>query len=163
MRGKSTDRPKVERTAHQYALDLLSVRAYTRRSLEKKLFSKGYSPQEITDELSALEATRILDDEKFAYEYARQKLTSGGKSVRRVERELIQKGIASPRAKAAIESVVADEAIDTDASLDAAGRKKLATLVRFDKNTQKRRLFSFLARRGFESDAINRFVTKTVK
>src|SRR5689334_15368085 len=127
MRGESPRDQKPRRSAHDYALDLLSARAYTRRALERKFSAKGYSPQEIADAVSALERSRLIDDEKFAREYARQKLTSGGKSVRRVELELIHKGIASSRAKAAIETVMNEEAIDITGSLEAAGRKKLAT------------------------------------
>jgi regulatory protein len=148
---------------HEYALNLLAARAYTRRGLEKKFASKGFGPEEIAREIESLQASRLIDDEKFAREYARQKLTSGGKSVRRVHLELTHKGISAAHAREAIETVLDEENIDTMKSLRAAGEKKLATMHGLDKETKRKRLVAFLARRGFEIDDIRRFVGDTLK
>ena len=148
---------------HEYALNLLAARAYTRRSLERKFASKGFTPDEIAREIQSLEASRLVDDEKFAREYARQKLTSGGKSVRRVQLELTHKGISSALARAALETVLSEERIDPVISLRTAGEKKLAMMRGLDTQTRRKRLMAFLARRGFEIDDIRRFIAETLK
>ena len=149
---------KSRRSAHDYALHLLSARAYTRRALERKLVAKEYPAVEIAEEIDRLERSQLLDDEKFAREYARQKLTTGGKSARRVELELISRGIGASRARAAVETVMTEEAVDIEKSVAAAGRKKLASMSGVDKETQRKRLVAFLGRRGFELDVIKRYV-----
>ncbi len=49
-----------------------------------------------------------------------------------------------------------EEGVDEEASIERVARKKLRSLSSVDPPTRKRRLFSFLARRGYDSDAISR-------
>jgi regulatory protein len=51
-----------------------------------------------------------------------------------------------------------EEGIDDSASIERVARKKLRTLSKLDAPTQRRRLYAFLARRGFNSDDIARVV-----
>jgi SOS response regulatory protein OraA/RecX len=46
--------------------------------------------------------------------------------------------------------------VDEQESIERVARKKLRTLRNEDAPTQKRRLYSFLARRGYDSDDIAR-------
>jgi len=46
--------------------------------------------------------------------------------------------------------------VDEEASIERVARKKLRSLSSVDDATRKRRLYSFLARRGYDSDAIGR-------
>ncbi len=150
---------RAQRSAHDYALGLLSQRAYTRVALERKLKAKDFSASEVADEIDSLEQSGLIDDEKFAETYSRQQLTTRRKSVRRVTLELIKKGIAADRVRAAMRIVLEDEAINTDKSLRDAARKKAAALSGLDSRTQRERLFAYLARQGFEPDAVRKFMT----
>lgn len=135
---------------YEYALNLLSARAYTARNLRRKLIQKEFDPSEIETAMERLIASRLIDDARFASEYARQKLLSGGTSSRRVEQQLQQRGIAREIAKDAVGSVVVEEEIDTASSAERVARKKFKSLAGLDIETQRRRLFGFLARRGFD-------------
>jgi regulatory protein len=148
--------------AYEYALNLLSARAYTARNLRRKLVHKEFDPDEIEATMERLTASKLLDDSKFAAEYARQKLVVGGLSSRRVEQELQKKGIARQQAKEAVDSVVEDESVDSEASARKAARKKFKSLSGLEPDVQRRRLFGFLSRRGFDLDDVKRAVETVI-
>ena len=148
--------------AYEYALNLLSARAYSERNLRRKLVQKEFDPEEIDATMERLTASKLLDDTKFAAEYARQKLVVGGSSARRVEQELQKKGIGREQAKEAIGTVVGDESVDEGASAEKAARKKFKSLSGLEPDVQRRRLFGFLARRGFDLDDVKRAVAKVI-
>jgi regulatory protein len=54
--------------------------------------------------------------------------------------------------------VFGEERVDEESILERVARKKLKSLSRLDAPTQRRRLFAFLARRGYDSDDIGRVV-----
>jgi regulatory protein len=54
----------------------------------------------------------------------------------------------------AIEAVFEEEGIDEAESIDRVARKKLRMLTKVDDATRRRRLYAFLARRGYDSDDI---------
>jgi regulatory protein len=147
-------------TAYEYALNLLAQRAYTVRNLRRKLTQKEFEPAEAEKALERLQANGLLDDHKFATEFARQRLVVAGASVRRVEQDLIRRGISPESAKAATRAVVDEEDLDFGDSLDRLARKKLATLGDLEPQIKRRRLFGFLARRGYELDDIKRTVVR---
>ncbi len=147
-------------SAYEYALNLLSARAYTTRNLRRKLTLREYDAEQISAAVERLERAGLLDDEKYAREFARQRLTVGGSSVRRVKQDLQRKGVTAGAIGVAIDDVLEQEAVDVDRSLDAAVRKKLATLRDVDDATRRRRLFAYLARRGFEIEDIQRAIKR---
>lgn len=146
----------MARKAYDYALDLLSARGYTVRNLRRKLVQKEFEADEVNAAIERLLNAGLLDDGKYAREYVRQKLTSGGSSVRRVRLDLIKRGVAGEEINSAIEAVVQEEPVDIARSIDAAVKKKLASMGSLDPDVKRRRLFGFLARRGFEIADIRR-------
>jgi regulatory protein len=54
----------------------------------------------------------------------------------------------------AVEEVFVDEGVDEGALVEQAARKKLRTLARLDAVVRRRRLYAFLARRGYDGDVI---------
>jgi regulatory protein len=84
-----------------------------------------------------------------------------GLSRRRVQQELARKGVAPELSDEAIDHVQVEEGIDDAATIDRVARKKLRTLSSLDAPTQRRRLYGFLARRGYDADDIAR-VLRTV-
>ncbi|MEO7368125.1 MAG: regulatory protein RecX [Gemmatimonadaceae bacterium] len=147
---------------YEYSLNLLSARAYTARNLRRKLVQKAFDPADIETTMGRLIASRLIDDARFASEYARQKLTIGGTSSRRVEQELQKRGISREIARDAVGSVIDEESIDTSASADRAAKKKFKSLAGLDVETQRRRLFGFLSRRGFDIDDVKRAVAVVI-
>src|SRR6185436_9542571 len=97
-----------------------------------------------------------LDDANFARQFARSKALGAGLSKRRLQQELSKRGVNRTTSAEAIEAVFTEEGVSDEASIERVARKKLRTLGKLDPQTKQRRLYSFLARRGYESDDIAR-------
>jgi regulatory protein len=145
-------------TAYNYALNLLSARPYAVSALRRKLIQKEYPTADADDAIRRLVDNGLLDDAKYAAQYARTKIVASGVSRRRLQQDLYRKGIKGDVATNAIASVIAEEEIDTEAVVLGVARKKLAQLGDLEPLVLKRRLFAFLARRGYDLDEIRRVV-----
>jgi regulatory protein len=77
-----------------------------------------------------------------------------------VGQELFRRGVDRDVADAAIAETFEEEAVDEDLLVERAARKKLRALAGLDAPTRDRRLYAFLARRGFDGDAIRRAMKK---
>ena len=141
-------------TPYNRALELLSARAYTVRQLRRKLLQKEVPPDEADVVVHRLLGAGLLDDGRYAAAYARSKLAGQGVSVRRVSQDLARKGVSADIAKHAIAEVMADEEIDTKAMMERVARRKLTSMGDLEPTVLRRRLFAFLARRGYELDDI---------
>ena len=79
---------------------------------------------------------------------------TAGQSRRRVQQDLARKGVPRAVSDAAIDAVFADEAVDQRSIVEAAARKKLRSLGKLDPAVRRRRLYGFLARRGYDGEDI---------
>jgi len=149
-------------TAYNYALNLLSARPYAIKALHRKLIQKQYSAADADDAIRRLVDAGLLNDEKYAEQYARSKIVSSGASKRRLQQDLYRKGIKTDVSAAAIAQVIEDEEIDTAAVIEQVARKKLAQLGDLEPLVLRRRLFGFLARRGYDVDEIKRVVSSLI-
>jgi len=144
----------VAQTSYNRALNLLSARPYTVRQLRRKLTEKEVPPNEVDAVVERLIGAGLLDDAKYALAYARSKLAGQGASVRRIGQDLARKGVNAETSKQAIADVVVEEEVDTRAIIERVARKKLASMGDLEPVVLRRRLFAFLARRGYELDEI---------
>ena len=96
----------------------------------------------------------MLDDAAFAQAFTRAKVLGANKSRRRVQQELAQKGVARDVSEAAISAVFEAEGIDQREVVEAAALKKARSLARLEPVVRRRRLYAFLARRGYDADDI---------
>jgi regulatory protein len=148
----------MSRNPYEYGLDLLSARAYTVRNLRRKMEGKGFDARDIEAAVGRLVSSGLLDDRKFAFEFARQKIVVGGAATRRVRQALILKGIASQVVDDAIAELISEEEVDHEEAIEKIAVKKLRSMTDLDAVTQRRRLFGFLARKGYEVDDVKRVV-----
>ena len=146
-------------SAYNYALNLLSARPYATRALHRKLIQKQYSAADADDAIRRLVENGLLNDAKYAEQYARFRITTTGASKRRVQQDLYRKGIKGDVATQAIANVVEQDEIDPAAVIERVARKKLAQLGDLEPVVLRRRLFAFLARRGYDLDEIKRVVS----
>jgi regulatory protein len=153
-----TDSKPSRRSTYERALDMLEARARGVTELRRLLIKKGEPPDDVDAAIERLRAAGVLDDANFARQLTRSKALGGGHSRRRIQQELAKRGVARDVSDAAIEEVFEEEGVDESASIERVARKKLRTLTGLDVTTQKRRLFAYLARRGYNSDAIARVV-----
>ena len=150
-------------SAYETALNLLTARPYTTRNLRRKLVQKEFAPAEVEAAIERLVGNGILDDSRYAAQFARGRLLGPGSSRRRIRQQLFQRGIGSEVADAAIESVIAEESVDLAAVIEKDARKKLAMLSGLEPPVVKRRLYSHLARRGYDVDEINVVMRKVMR
>jgi regulatory protein len=151
-----TDSNPPRRSTYARALDMLEARARAVTELRRLLIKKGEPPEEVDAAIERLRAAGVLDDANFARQLTRSKALGGGHSRRRIQQELAKRGVARDVSDEAIEEVFEEEGIDEAAAIERVARKKLRLLGGLDLATQKRRPFGFLARRGYDSDAIAR-------
>ena len=147
-------------SAYNYALNLLSARPYATRALHRKLIQKQYSAADADEAIRRLVDNGLLDDAKYAEQYARSKITTTGASKRRLQQDLYRKGIKGDLATNAIAKVLESEDIDPAAVLERVAKKKLAQLGDLEPLVLRRRLFAFLARRGYDVDEIKAVVAR---
>ena len=139
------------------ALNLLSFRARSSRELQRRLTEKGGSRERADRVIERLRAAGLVNDAEFARQLTRSKL-AGGASRRRVHQELFKRGVARDVADDAVAEVSEDEGLTDADSIERVARKKWRTLRDLDDETKRRRLYGFLARRGFNSDDVSRVV-----
>lgn len=150
-------------SAYNYALNLLAARPYATSALYRKLIQKQYSAADADDAIRRLVDNGLLDDTKYAEQYARSRILSTGASKRRLTQDLYRKGIKGDVATAAIANVIEQEEIDADAVIERVAKKKLAQLGDLEPLVLRRRLFAFLARRGYDVDEIKAVVSRLVR
>ena len=138
------------------ATGLLAARARSRAELRRLLLRRGEAAALVDRVIERLERAGYLDDADFARQFARTRALGRGMSRRRVQQELARRGVAREVADAAIADVFSDEGADEYVAVERLARKKLPGLARLDAPTRRRRLYAFLARRGFGADDIQR-------
>lgn len=153
------------------ALATLGARARSSADLRRWLKTKEFTDVEIAPTIEKLAALGLLDDHAFARAFARSRLApSRGFGPRRVAAELARRGVA----RAVVDAVLAEhqverEEADADANargesresaVEQAAAKKLKSLAKLDADTRKRRLYGYLARRGFGGNEISSVLRK---
>lgn len=145
---------KPEPSTYERALNLLGFRARSVAELRRKLIDKGAPRPEVDEVIARLIDQKLLDDRDFARQFARTKITGAGASRVRILQELRRKGVASDVAERALEELGEAEGIDPGNSIRRVAEKKWKSLGKLDAFTRRRRLYAFLARRGFRPDEI---------
>ena len=138
------------------ALNMLAARGRASAELRRLLIRKGEPADRVDVAIERLVSVGFLDDAAFARQFARSKGVSGGLSRRRLQQELGRRGVDREIGSEAIETVFGEERVDEAAAIEKVARKKLRSLANLDAPTRRRRLYSFLARRGYDSDDIGR-------
>jgi regulatory protein len=144
------------------ALGMLAANARSARDLRRRLVLKGEPEAHVAAAIERLVAAGYLDDADYARQFARSRLLGAGTSKRRLKQELFRKGVAGAVVDEAVAEVVDEEGVDEEATAERAARKRLRALGSMDPETRRRRLYAFLARRGFESDAIRRVMARVL-
>ncbi|HEY7233483.1 MAG TPA: regulatory protein RecX [Gemmatimonadaceae bacterium] len=144
------------------ALNMIALRARASAELRRSLVRKGEPADFVDVAIERLVRAGFLDDASFARQFTRSKAVGAGLSRRRLRQELARRGIARDVAEASIDQVFDEEKIDEQSTLELVARKKMQSLARLDVTVQRRRLYAFLVRRGYDLDDIARTL-QTVK
>jgi len=148
---------------HTYdrAVTLLAAHARASKELERLLVKKGEPAALAKAAVARLSEQGFLDDASFARQFARTKL-AGGLSRRRMQAELARRGVSREVADAAIDEIVTDDGVDEAEACDNVAARKMRALGDLPPDVQRRRLYAFLARRGYELDDVRATVNRLV-
>jgi regulatory protein len=149
-------REAAQLKVYDRALNMLALRARSSAELARSLVQKG-EPKELVDAaVRRLHEHGLLDDAAFAQAFTRAKVLGAQQSKRRVQQELARKGVAREVTDAAIATVFEEEQVDQREVVEQAARKKLRSLKKAEPAVRRRRLYAFLARRGYDGEDIRR-------
>jgi len=138
--------------ALQRALNLISYRPRSEAEVRNNL-TKHQIPEDITTAVIArLRETGILNDQQFAEAWVDNRATFRPRSKLALRMELKQKGIDEDIIEETLASVKDEE------QAFEAGQKKARQLRDADEQEFKRKLFGFLARRGFNYEVASSVV-----
>jgi len=140
--------------AYNRALDFLSYRARSQAEVERYLVGKGADPDIVAGVLDRLRDAGLVDDTAFARAWVENREAFQPRGVRRLRYELHQKGIDPEIVTEAVDGI--DEADIAYRAAQARARQMRS----LDRETFRRRLGGFLARRGFEYDVAREVVDR---
>lgn len=127
-----------------YALRLLKYRARSEEELRRRLKNKGFKDTEIENLIFEFKEKGLVDDIKFSYLFAYDKLTIQKKGPKLIEWELLKLGVKKEIVDEAISKVLQE--VDEKKIIREILMKEGIDL---ENGKEKRRLYSKLTKRGF--------------
>lgn len=146
---KGADHKEV---ALQRALNYLSYRPRSEQEVRQNLKKHGYDEPVIDEILTRLRQGKLVDDESFAELWVENRSEFRPRGSRMLQAELRQKGIPDRVISSTLEGL--DE---TSLALKAA-RKKARRYQQLEWQDFQKKLYGFLARRGFHYGVISEVV-----
>ncbi len=146
--------------AKRTALRCLERRAFAREDLARRLRRKGHLAEAVEAALERVAELGLLDDAEFVANFVRSK-SARGRGPSRLRRDLQAMGVAS----GVIEQALAahwPEGTDARETIQSLARRRVAQLGGgLPRQTRRRRLLAYLARRGFQGP-VAREVVRTL-
>lgn len=147
---KSEDENEV---AYQHALKLISYRDRSSAEVRQHLHKKQIPAETIDRILDRLGENGLLNDAQFADLWVENRNEFRPRSHRMLAIELRKKGISEAIIAQVLESTASDEELAYKAA-----QKQIRRYVGLEWQDFRRKLGSFLARRGFSYPTVNRIV-----
>lgn len=144
----------LPKRARLRCMNLLKVKDYTRRQLADKLKQGEYPAEIIEDALAYVESYGYVNDGNYARNFIEYHI--GTRSRRRIESDLQQKGIRKELIMRAFDELL-EEGMEIDETAQIQKfllKKNFHAQTATDKERQK--MYGFLYRKGFRTDAISR-------
>lgn len=141
-----------------HAVAILSRRPRSERDLRLRLRRAGATDADVTAAIAQLQNLGLQNDAAYARHVAESRAAGARVSKRRVEQELRRKGVAADVASAAVSDALGDVGIDEETAALESARKRARSLRKLEPAVARRRLYAFLARRGFDSNLVARVV-----
>lgn len=142
------DHDRVEQQAYASAIRYLSYKSRTEAEVRKRLLQK-FSEPSVDEVIARLKLQALLDDRQLAGQWAESRSTNKPRSAAMIRRELLQRGVESAVATSAVTDV------DDEDGAYRAGLKHVSHVTGTNATTFRRRMWSYLKRRGF-TDALSR-------
>lgn len=143
------------------AVAILARRPRSSRDLRLRLLRAGATEADVAAALDRLQRLGLQNDAEFARHLAETRASVGGLSKRRLQQELRRRGLPQDITTGAVTAALDAVGLDEEGAALAAARKRMRALRSLDPAVARRRLYAFLARRGYDSAIIAR-VTRDV-
>lgn len=144
----------MKKSKHDKALSythrLLSIRLRSEKELKNRLFEKKFDPDTIKSIIEELKNRNLIDDLKFARLWIQSRMDSNPKGNMLLKKELCGKGISST----IIEKALSEREETEIGVANTIAEKKLKSLKGLPEEKVRKRLFDYLARRGFSFSVI---------
>lgn len=137
------------------ALAMVAARSRSTSGLRKKLIDKGEEPAIVDRVIARLVEQRFVDDRAFAAAKARSAVAKG-RSSRRAAMEVAHAGVDRAVASSVVAEALDERGEDEIALCTRAAQKKARSLANADRLERRRKMYGYLARQGFSSDAIKK-------
>lgn len=147
-------RTLLPKRAKLRCMNLLKSRSYTRKQLMEKLRAGKYPEEVIEEALSYVESYGYVNDAAYARSYVEDQI--GKKGLRRIEEELLRKGVDREMIEEAVSQVQERDGGQDETALIAALLEKRHFRPAEADLSEKRRMQAFLFRRGFSAEGIRR-------
>ena len=148
-----------EEAAYRTALRLLERRPFAARDLARRLVLKGHPPEATAAAVQRAERAGLIDDVRFTQHYVETR-TARGRGPLRLRRDLAALGVERPVVDRALAKAFPDDVEGLSAMVEPLARKRLAQLRGIPRTAARRRLLSFLARRGFQGAPVQQLVVR---
>ena len=153
MRPRRARRPDDERAAREKALELLDYRSHAAAELSRKLSLRGYEPGVIRSVIASLREAGLLDDARFAEDFAASRLSMRPQGARLLVSRLRARGVDKETAEAAVGKALGGRD-ETSGAVQSARRYLKHHRGALDRRLT-RNLQGYLARQGFDFGAIS--------
>ncbi len=131
------------------ALRLISFKDRTQKEIYERLKEKGYTDEQIFGEIDFLKEYGYIDDVRYAQRYVKDCITIKKWGAHRIRTELLRRGIDRETIEPALDA--AEE--ETGAALYSEMKKRFSD-ADMKSPKERRRIFSYFARRGFAAEKI---------
>jgi regulatory protein len=151
----------LKQKATNNAYCLLRQRPRSEQEIRKRLRLKGYEDDIVNEVVLDLKKSGELDDAKFAKLWVDARISFNPMGEIVLRRELKAKGVSDTIINATLA-----ECLKTYDEYDAAlkmAREQFDRFAKLDKRKAMKRMYDFLARRGFKFDVIERVIEKTIE
>jgi regulatory protein len=146
--------------AYGTVLRCLELRSYARSDLGRRLLRKGHRGEAVEAALERATVLGLLDDAAYARSYVRTR-TARGRGPSRLIRDLLAMGVQ----RSLIDHALAaewPEGSDRASMPLVLATKRAAQLGALPRQTKRRRVLAYLARRGFSGREVTEMVERVV-
>ena len=135
--------------AYQDGVRLLSRRSLTRREVALRLKARGHGDDEVEDAVSRLAAQSAIDDRALALHWIASQAADRGRGRERALAELAARGVDEAVAASAWAEAIEDGAIDEEALVSRAVRRRLGPPPGRADRGRLARVYNALLHEGF--------------
>ncbi|MEX0638952.1 MAG: regulatory protein RecX [Balneolaceae bacterium] len=153
--NESSELPPPVITIRNYMLRLLGRRDHTVAELIRKAARKGYTTASCQESVDELTAEGLLDDARFAINYAEEKSRTKRWGPKKIRAGLLKKGVQPEIANSALREI--EDGLELIQNcVDLVERRRQHFYRESDHFKRKQKIVAWLRQKGYRSDTIRK-------